>query len=51
MLSGDGTQNKKILSGLVQLGVSYIVAVTSPDGKASISNQVDAVKTLARLLR
>ena len=51
MLSGDEAQNKKILSGLEQLGVSYIVAVPSPDGKASISNQVDAVKTLARLLR
>ena len=51
MLSGDEAQNKKILSGLEQFGVSYIVAVPSPDGKASISNQVDAVKTLARLLR
>src|SRR3989442_7242000 len=51
MLSGDEAQNKKILSGLEQLGVSYIVAVPSPDGRASISNQVDAVKTLARLLR
>ncbi len=51
MLSGDEAQNKKILLGLEQLGVSYIVAVPSPDGKASISNQVDAVKTLARLLR
>jgi len=51
MFSGNHAQNKQILSRLEELGVSYIVAVPSPDGKASISNQVDAVKTLARLLR
>src|SRR5438309_10942185 len=51
MLSGDEAQNKTILSGLEQLGVSYIVAVPSPDGKASVPNQVDAINTLSRLLR
>src|SRR3989441_842441 len=51
MLSGNQAQNKKILSGLEQLGVSYIVAVPSPDGKASVPNQVDAINTLSRLLR
>jgi alkanesulfonate monooxygenase SsuD/methylene tetrahydromethanopterin reductase-like flavin-dependent oxidoreductase (luciferase family) len=51
MLSGNQAENKKILSGLEQLGVSYIVAVPSPDGKASLPNQVDAIKTLSRLLR
>jgi hypothetical protein len=50
MFSENHAQNKQILSRLEQLGVSYIVAVPSPDGKASISNQVDSVKTLARLL-
>ena len=50
MLSGNQAQNKKVLSGLEQLGVSYIVAVPSPDGKASVPNQVDAIKTLSKLL-
>ena len=50
MLSGNQAQNKKILSGLEQLGVSYIVAVPSQDGKASVPNQVDAIKTLSKLL-
>ena len=50
MLSGNPAQNKKILAGLEQLGVSYIVAVPSPDGKASVPNQVDAINTLSRLL-
>jgi len=50
MLSGNQAQNKKILSSLEQLGVSYLVAVPSPDGKVSISNQVEAIKTLSKLL-
>jgi hypothetical protein len=50
MLSGNQVENKKILSGLEQLGVSYIVAVPSPDGKASVSNQIDSIKTLTKLL-
>jgi hypothetical protein len=50
MLSGNQTQNKKILSGLEQLGVSYIVAVPSFDGKASVPNQVDGINALSKLL-
>jgi probable F420-dependent oxidoreductase len=50
MLSGSKAQNKQILSRLEELGVSYIVAVPSPDGKASVSNQMDAVRTLSQLL-
>jgi len=50
MLTGNQAQNKKILSGVEQLGVSYMVAVPSPDGKASVPNQVNAIKTLSRLL-
>src|SRR6267143_7112118 len=50
MLSGNHAENKKILSGLEQLGVSYLVAVPSPDGKASVSNQIDSIKTLPQLL-
>jgi probable F420-dependent oxidoreductase len=51
MLSGNEAQDKQILSSLEQLGVSYLVAVPSPDGRASVPNQVDAIKTLSKLLR
>ena len=50
MLSGNQAQNKKILSSLEQLGVSYIVAVPSPDGKVSVPNQVESIKALSKLL-
>jgi probable F420-dependent oxidoreductase len=50
MLSGNQAQNKQILSSLEEIGVSYVVAVPSPDGKASVSNQEEAIKTLSRLL-
>lgn len=51
MLSGNLAQNKQVLSRLEELGVSYIVASPSPDGKASVPNQIDAIKTLSKLLR
>jgi probable F420-dependent oxidoreductase len=51
MLSGNISQNKDIISALEKLGVSYIVGVPSPDGKVSMSNQVEAVKALSKLLR
>ena len=50
MLSANQAQNKNILSNLEHLGVSYIIAVPSPDGKASVANQVDAIKTLSKVL-
>ncbi|TMI07120.1 TIGR03619 family F420-dependent LLM class oxidoreductase [Candidatus Bathyarchaeota archaeon] len=50
MLSANQAQNKNILSNLEQLGVSYIIAVPSPDGKASVANQVDAIKALSKVL-
>lgn len=50
MLAGDMAQNKQIISRLEELGVSYMVAVPSPDGKASVSNQIDAIKALSKLL-
>jgi alkanesulfonate monooxygenase SsuD/methylene tetrahydromethanopterin reductase-like flavin-dependent oxidoreductase (luciferase family) len=50
MLSGNQAQNKQILADLEQLGVSYMVAVPSPDGKARVPNQVDAINTLSKLL-
>ena len=50
MLSGNQAQNKQILSNLEELGVSYMVAVPSPDGTASVQNQLESIKTLSRLL-
>ena len=50
MLSANHAQNKNMLSNLEHLGVSYIIAVPSPDGKASVANQVDAIKTLSKVL-
>jgi probable F420-dependent oxidoreductase len=50
MLSANQAQNKQILSRLEELGVSYVVAVPSPDGKASVPDQIEAIKTLSRLL-
>src|SRR5256712_10124171 len=50
MLSANHAQNKNILSNLEQLGVSYIIVVPSPDGKANVANQVDAIKTLSKVL-
>jgi len=50
MLAGNMAQNKQILSRLEEVGVSYLVAVASSDGKTSIQNQVDALKTLSKLL-
>ena len=50
MLSGNLAQNKQILSSLEELGVSYMVAVPSPDGRASVSNQIDSIRTLSKLL-
>lgn len=50
MLSGNTSQNKDIISSLERLGVYYIVGVPSPDGKASVAHQVDAIKALSKLV-
>ncbi len=50
MLSGNLAQNKQVLSRLEGLGISYIVASPSQDGKASVANQVEAINTLSKLL-
>jgi probable F420-dependent oxidoreductase len=50
-LSRNQEQNRQILSRLDELGVSYIVASISPDGKATMNDQVSAIRTLSELLR
>jgi len=50
MLSGNHEQNKKIVSRLKDLGVSYCIGVPSPDGKVSTQDQIEAIKELSKLL-
>jgi len=51
LLSRNQQHNEQILSRLKELGVSYIVASISPDGKATVNDQADAIKTVSELLR
>ena len=44
LLSGNRAQNKEIIRTLEELGVAYLVVAISPDGKASIANQIDGMK-------
>ncbi len=47
MLSANRTQNKRILEGLEELGISYLVLAPSPDGKATVSSQIDGLKMVS----
>jgi probable F420-dependent oxidoreductase len=46
LLSGNRTQNKRILQTLTELGVSYLVVAISPDGKASVADQIDGMQRI-----
>ncbi len=46
ILSSDMAQNRTILETLEALGVSYLVLVPSPDGRATVSDQVESLKTI-----
>jgi len=48
MLSSNRNENKKIFGTLETLGVSYAVVVPSPDGKASIEDQSESLRMIAR---
>ena len=47
MLSSNRLENKKIVERLESLGVSYMVLAPSPDGKASVNDQLDALRMIA----
>jgi len=47
MLSSNREENRKTMHALETLGVSYIVLVPSADGKASVTDHVDAMKMIA----
>ncbi len=47
MLSANRAQNRRILEGLEELGVSYAVVSPSPDGKATVSAQIDGLRMIS----
>jgi len=47
MLSSNREENGKVMEGLEKLGVSYAVLVPSPDGKTSVTDQVDGLRMIA----
>jgi probable F420-dependent oxidoreductase len=51
LLSGNHVQNKQILETLNELDVSYLVVALSPDGKASVTDQIDGMKMLLEDVR
>jgi len=51
LLSGNRAQNKEIIRTLEKLGVSYLVVALSPDGKASIADQMDGMKMILEDVR
>jgi probable F420-dependent oxidoreductase len=48
ILSGDVAENRRTISELEKLGVSYAVIVPNPDGKASVDEQIGGMRMLAR---
>jgi hypothetical protein len=51
LLSGNRAQNKEIIQTLEKLGVSYLVVALSPDGKASVDNQIDGMRMILEDVR
>ncbi len=48
MLSSNRAENRKVMEGLETLGVACAVLVPSPDGKATVADQLDGIRTIAR---
>ncbi len=48
LLSANQAENNQIINGLRELGIAYLVLVLSPDGKATVSTQIEAMKTIAQ---
>lgn len=47
ILSGNMNENRKIISELEKLGVTYMLVTPSPDGKVTIPDQVETLRMLA----
>ncbi len=47
LLSGNMTENRKTISELEKLGVSYALVSSSPDGKVNTSDQVESLRQIA----
>ena len=48
MLSANSQENKKVIEALQTMGVSYAVLVPSPDGKASVDDQIDGMRMIGK---
>lgn len=48
MLSANREENKKVIEALRTTGVSYAVLVPSPDGKASVDDQIDGMRMIEK---
>lgn len=48
-LSGDMTENRKTISELESLGVSYAVLVPSRDGKSEMDEQIESLRAFAEM--
>lgn len=46
MLSGNREENDKIVEKLTSLGISYMVLVTSPDGRIPVESQLDSLRMI-----
>jgi probable F420-dependent oxidoreductase len=47
MLSSNREENRKVMESMEKIGVSYAVLVPSPDGKISVADQLDGLRTIA----
>jgi probable F420-dependent oxidoreductase len=50
ILSGNMDENKKVISQLKDLGVTYMIVAPSPDGKVPITDQVQSLRMLSEPL-
>lgn len=48
MLSGNMTENRRIISELSSMGVSYAVLTTSADGKMGLDDQISSLRMFAK---
>src|SRR6266567_4736199 len=48
ILSSNRAENRKVMERLETLGVAYAVLVPSPDGKGTVADQLDGIRTIAR---
>ena len=50
VLSSNAEENKRVMSELEKLGVTYALVVTNPEGTAPVENQIEGLRMLASKL-